>query len=45
MQVSFKEALIDYVKDEASTTGQHNALDRSVVFRDLIDLTIVSNST
>jgi hypothetical protein len=35
VQQAFKDNSIDYVKGGASTTGIHNALDRTVVFRDM----------
>lgn len=35
IQLLFKMALIDYVKGGASTTGIHNALDRTTCFRDV----------
>lgn len=35
IQTLFEEQLIDYVKGGASTTGIHNALDRTTCFRDV----------
>lgn len=35
IQAEFKSQCIDYVKGGASTTSIHNALDRTVVFRDM----------